>query len=374
MLKPLWLDDEVEILALLNWFAKRFVDKPKRSQPPGRTLKVDFFASGEQGNQSWWFLKQLSPDLVTIRPNAKRHQYDPEWSGARVSCALENQQCLFDLLEFKPDDNMAAWRKSLLEQQETLNSIGIDFEFLSANPIYFPDRSNQELLQCLVNMVREGQSRHTLREISAHYFWGDSKFLDTRGDWLTRVLPCIQFAPRKIQINFFLPEIYDQLLFVENLDSYHRLIENPQSSTDKMALIYASGYRLSAGRIRQKPSASLHQELQSRGDNAAFVNWWFKQSDSSMQCFFWGDLDFSGLGILKSLRAQFDKMQLWQPGYEAMKQAVLNGNGHCYSVRDKESQKDPGQTGCRYGDQVILPLLRETSLCFDQEGIDPSGL
>jgi len=41
--------------------------------------------------------------------------------------------------------------------------------------------------------------------------------------------------------------------------------------------------------------------------------------------------------------------------------------GHRPESAAKEGQADPGLTGCSYADAVLLPALRQTGLCVDQE-------
>lgn len=53
-----------------------------------------------------------------------------------------------------------------------------------------------------------------------------------------------------------------------------------------------------------------------------------------------------------------------------MQQQVEAGNAHSVLLRDKSGQNDPVHTGCDYADNVILPMLRQYQIRFDQEGID----
>jgi len=82
--------------------------------------------------------------------------------------------------------------------------------------------------------------------------------------------------------------------------------------------------------------------------------------------YFWGDLDWAGMRILATLRESFGHVTAWQPGYEPMRDYLLNGRGHQPEAADKQGQRPTAATGCSYADAQLLPLL--DSLGFvDQE-------
>lgn len=369
--KPPWLEDEPEIKQLLQSFVGRIAKMPDVIKPLRSSLKPDHFAQNEQGNQSWALLKRLAPDFIDIKPATKRNLFDPEWSGAIVYFKIENKDKLFEWLNFKLDDSLHRWQQAL-NASDLAACDSVNFDSLNVSPITFPGKTDSEMIQKLVLIANDNRKELTLREISARHFWGDSKFLDNKSDWLANSFMNLSVSARKIQVNYFLPEYYDQVLFVENLDTYHQLIQKRGDFTQTFAIVYASGFRLTASRIRVPGSVSLHQvsQNQCQSQPQPFIDWWFGRSADNLPSFFWGDFDFSAMSILKLLRHQFNDMQLWQPGYQAMQQQVEAGNAHLMSLRDKSGQNDPVDTGCDYADSVILPLLRQHQSCFDQEGID----
>ncbi|MGC1510487.1 Wadjet anti-phage system protein JetD domain-containing protein [Ketobacter sp.] len=87
-------------------------------------------------------------------------------------------------------------------------------------------------------------------------------------------------------------------------------------------------------------------------------------------CFFWGDLDYSGLGILSSLRSKFIDMIAWKPAYDVMLQHLRNGTSHSVLSSNKGVQTDPGTTNCWYSDTVLLPAIRDKALFVDQEIVE----
>jgi hypothetical protein len=92
-------------------------------------------------------------------------------------------------------------------------------------------------------------------------------------------------------------------------------------------------------------------------------------SDREVQTFFWGDLDYAGMAILRELGAVFPGTRAWEPGYEPMVGALESALGHLPEEAAKERQDDPGPTGCRYADEVLRPALHRTGLFYDQEGV-----
>lgn len=373
--KPPWLDDEKEVKQLLRWFIERAIKNPQRSDKPLRkTLMDNFLPKSEAGNLSWTLLNKLtqsklSPALLTIK--TKSISYDVEWNGASVYCPQQSIAQLMDWLDYQVDDSLSVWQRDVDDAISAEEAANLDVDFLKLKLLSFPGKKNLEVIRRLKALAKVESGDKTLRELSANYFWGDSKFLESRSsDWLGKTLPQLHIQDRKVEVNFYLPRSYNQVLFVENLDTYHQLIQKQPVCINHYAIVYASGFRLSASRIREVNSVSLHQSRMSKGGIEAFESFWFDKESVPMPSFFWGDFDFSAMAILKSLRSNFSNMQLWQPGYEAMKMQVEAERGHTVSLRDKHAQIDPNITGCDFADNIILPMLRQLQFCYDQEGIN----
>jgi hypothetical protein len=83
--------------------------------------------------------------------------------------------------------------------------------------------------------------------------------------------------------------------------------------------------------------------------------------------YFWGDLDYSGMTILASLRSTFPSAQAWRPGYDPMLARLKNGDGHSPAESGKERQRVIEATGCVYADDHLIPALRATERFLDQE-------
>jgi hypothetical protein len=78
------------------------------------------------------------------------------------------------------------------------------------------------------------------------------------------------------------------------------------------------------------------------------------------------------MGILARLRESFTVLTAWEPGYAALLSSLPQG--HSLSLAGKASQRDPGSTGCAYSDNVLLPALRSSERCVDQEFLDAGML
>jgi hypothetical protein len=100
------------------------------------------------------------------------------------------------------------------------------------------------------------------------------------------------------------------VLFIENQDTYTAAAAGSPSEALGLALVYAAGFRGTAARVRNRLGALLHyagpglRELASR-----FDAWWYDGGTGFGPAWFWGDLDFAGMQILKSLRSKFEDLE-----------------------------------------------------------------
>ena len=87
------------------------------------------------------------------------------------------------------------------------------------------------------------------------------------------------------------------------------------------------------------------------------VEKWLFSDSPSLPAWFWGDLDWSGMRILRTLRETFREVGAWEPGYAPMRAILLDGRGHQPEAADKRGQQPLASTGCGYADAQLLPLL-----------------
>ena len=158
------------------------------------------------------------------------------------------------------------------------------------------------------------------------------------------------------------------VFFVENLDSYIRLVEDSPEETGDLAVVYAAGFRGGAERITTRGGAALHYHAAGSSRLAEwFERWWYGESSAELPVWFWGDLDYAGMSILRALKQNFPEVTAWQPGYAALLEALDRGMGHAPELGDKTEQPDPGAVGCPYADRVLLPAMRRHGRFLDQE-------
>lgn len=214
--------------------------------------------------------------------------------------------------------------------------------------------------------------------MSSLCFWGDSKFLDNREDLILDLFPELEnkIKPRPIIITVYIPINFTKVLFIENQDSFLALVEqaNKYHELSSLALVYSAGFRGSASRIRQ-PGNAIFTTINAVDtlSKKYFEQWWFEYNESTvnlLSCFFWGDFDYSGMGILSALRKKFITLKAWHPGYVSMLAYLDQGIGHTLQEAGKSEQKDPGEVGCDYSDSTLLPYMREHNLFLDQEAVD----
>ena len=237
--------------------------------------------------------------------------------------------------------------------------------------IDLPDRSMAEVVQKLNQLQSLADQPLLLREVSSRLFWGMSKVLDKRQGLVATVLGLDEcpFPESPIQLQVHLPPGgYQAVLFIENLMSFEQALRSTSGVFGGLALVYASGFKGSAQRLRSRSGCSLFYsqrgalEVEAR---AAFERWLFDRED--LPGHFWGDLDYSGMRILAALRASFPGLTAWAPGYAPMVATLQEGGGHSPESADKQGQHMLSATGCDYADGNLLPALKLFGRFVDQE-------
>lgn len=278
------------------------------------------------------------------------------------------------------------WSRELVQQLGALTVLNVPdapalLDYLQRNPLpWFQGVDHVECartLNLLAGACRSEQSGY-VRQLSAKHFNGHSKVLDNREEML-RLLGARegQFLESPIQVLVSLPTDWARLqpeatvLFIENLVTFEAMADSHQSEWANAALVYASGFKGSAKRLRTPQGSALYWRNSAvETDRLAFKEW-LHASDAATQnstiVSFYGDLDFAGMQILAHLRQSFPDCRAWRPGYEALMSWLQTSRAHRPDSAGKEGQTDPGLTGCAYADAVLLPALRQSGLCVDQE-------
>ena len=366
---PPWMNDEPGILKLLGAVLDRLDQQPGDTRQRNLTFGVEkqlpLLGRLDGGaDQIWHFLRHLETLGVCAIRAGRRGPYDAEWRNARLAFPPECEATLRDWLD-RPREESAirAWRAEV-EAQASAFPGGI--ESLSRRRLAVPGHGDAEAVAALARLGSLDRPL-TLRQMSALIFRGDSKRLDDREDLVRALFPNLRIKPRPLVLAVHLPEDCRGVLFIENQDSYASAVAGDYSAARDLALIYAAGFRSGAERVRDRGAVLPHYSgaivrLE------AFEVWWFENAAPPGPLHFFGDLDFSGMGILAALRERFGDVTAWRPGYEALLERLRAGSGHAPDAADKERQIDPGRTGCDYADTVLLPAARELGF-IDQEAL-----
>jgi hypothetical protein len=260
------------------------------------------------------------------------------------------------------------WRDavySVLDGSEEIRNIAARYR------MDIPGRAASDIVGRLNQLKALQDEPLLLREVSARLFWGASKVLDNRGSLVAALLSLEEcpFPEVPIQLQVYLPEGgFDGVLFIENLATFEQALRGGNVRFARLALIFASGFKGSARRIRTENGATVFfaergtLELTAR---TKLLSW--LRTDDDMPCWFWGDLDYAGMEILRALRQPFPNTESWSAGYGPMLEDLNSGGGHEPDEAGKGAQRRVLQTGCEYSDRELLPSLNSTGRFVDQE-------
>ena len=374
--KPRWLEDEPELEKLLHRFLDKLDNQPLSERKQALRLKVDrkilpnLFRHDEQSDHEWHMLQTLADQfrLFDIKQARKSGLYEADFNNASLVFNPEAEDLLRGWLQ-RPQTRSYAlqWRKAIYKNAAFFMDGGLA---LASRPARISALSAEQVVDGFVNLAKYIDKDLSLRQLSSLCFRGHSKFLDAREDVLMALYSEVNIRPRPVLANVFLPPVIQGVIFVENHDTYVNACRRGYEDMKDLAVVYVSGFMLSAKRIRGEAGVSLHYFSQSdRNETQRFERWWFEKEIQTWGVYFWGDLDFSGMNILKALRHRFGDVKAWRAGYEPMLKQIQAGYGHEASSAGKDEQLDPDHTGCAYSDEVLLPTLRKTRLFLDQESV-----
>ncbi len=366
---PRWLEDQPEVLQMLHWFIDSLNGKSatQRSRPPGLRINQKHFpillqTGGEQADQTWLCIQALANEYGVLEiPPTKSDSFDYRYKNAYLRFCLDAEATVRHWLNRPEEISYRQQWRCLVQRHE--DAFPGDTERLTISPIQVTGKNAEQIVQGFCRISEHQSQNLTLRQFSAFCFWGDSKFLDSREALVRSLYPELKIMPRPILIDVYLPEKITGVLFIENQDSFCHLLRYPVPG---LALVYGRGFMASAERVRQQDGAKLFSQGH-QGDSDLFKQWWFGKTEQDWQVYFWGDLDYSGLGILAALQQSFPNIQAWQQGYAPLLTMLEQGQGHKAETTGKQKQVDPKLTGCHYSNQVLLPALRKYGVFIDQE-------
>ena len=377
---PVWLSENAEIVDLLSQFIDRLNTQPAtdRQRPVAiilnkKTLPA-LFRQGAEADHLWDLIQSLQEDhaVIHITPDKRRDPFSPDYMQARLTLQAGGEDILRHWLQ-RPRglSPIQRWRKAVEKNRHRFPG---DPEKLSAHRIVVPEKEDEAVVAAFVQLSHYSRKKLSLRQLSSRCFWGDSKFLDAREELIRGLYPDLVIQPRPVMASIFIPEAIEGILFIENQDSYTSAITGNPVECKKLILVYAAGFKGSASRIRQADGVSLHYYGKSdTGAKQSLEDWWFKRRSCDWPVWFWGDLDYAGMSILKALKQRFFEIHPWPPGYEPMLELLRQQKGHSPTMAGKQAQQDPDTTGCEFADQVLLPAIRQAQAFIDQEVVFESG-
>lgn len=377
--KPKFLEEGL-IANLLSAFlnkvdndGKLFSLRVKDNKLFGDLFKFD---NVDETEYLWSCIESLAEkpyEVIRIKPDPGLKPYDPEYFNAKIEFILEKEALVRAWLD-RPviDPGVKEWNAAVDKYKNTFEDDGSFL--LQKGPIVVIGKTGYQVVKAFSMLGAYLENRLSLRELSSRCFWGDSKYLDNKDLYVKKLFPIrsanIVFRP--LMFNVYLPVSFESVLFVENQDTFLRLAK---CEPEKTALIYSAGFKGAALRSREN-GVSIFSYLNSNilsSEVNKFESFWCGEQNQ-YEVFFWGDLDLSGMAILSTLRKTFGNVSAWVPGYSGLVNLVSEGVCHNAELARKSEQKTLEKTGCKYADEVLLPLIINKNNFVDQEAYFPDGL
>lgn len=375
MTSPLWLG-AAGVQHLLNHIVDKLDAAEAQGKELGRSIKLDarsfpglFKASyEEEREQQWAHLEEMASwgwfglRLNRQHPGQARYECNPRivvLDELAIRTATGRPERVRSGIELWRDAVFAG----LIAPEATK-------ELVSRYRIEIPGRTPTEVVTQLQQLGTLADEPLLLREVSARLFWGQSKVLDGRQALVSALLGAdCPFPEMPVQLQVFLPAAgFDGVLFIENQATFEQATRDSAGRFARLALVYASGFKGSARRLRSPAGTSVYFAAHGAIDEPKtkqFLGW--LRNGVGLPSWFWGDLDYSGMQILASLRGVFDSLEAWEPGYAPMLEHLQQGYGHTPEAAGKSGQLQVVVTGCSFADTELLPALNAHGRFVDQE-------
>ena len=376
--RPSWLDEEPVLQRILN----DLLDQLERNIKPffrvsPKTAPELFDTIDDDPRYLWDLVKTLDKEYHVISVRTQRGRAGRAQQGsAQIAFNLDKEPQVREWLN-RPafDPYTLTWNEALEKHRNTFEDRGEALEV----PIRVESKTASEVVQSFAKLASEISTPQTLRNLSSKCFWGDLKFLDSHSNLVHALYPeaSHNILPRPIMLNISLPDDIHEVIFVENQDSFVMLKQLAQKNPRfiKTAFVFSSGFKATSPVIRRKGQVlfSVVSGTSSEALNQ-FEQWWFNRESTDIRPYFWGDMDYAGITILKSLKQSFQDISAWKTGYEIMLKFHSDGHGHKIRDSKKMQQLDPGTCQCRYTDDEILPAIRHSQRFLDQEIVASNDL
>lgn len=376
MTEPIWLQN-----GGVQQFLNLVVDRLDRADADNRSLiraiRLDrksfpalYNAEYEsEKEQLWGYIEQIaSRGWVRIKLDRTQTGKSPYELNPRIEVADEQsiRVAANRITRLKRPNEL--WRQAVFEHLDASDDVR---EIVGRFLINIPGRSPQEIVLNMNALRHFADEPLLLREVSARLFWGQSKILDGRQALVAAILEVEEcpFPEIPIQLQVFLPLTgFEGVLFIENLATFERATRDSTERFYGLAIVFASGFKGSAKRLRSAGGSALYFAAHGSLDKEARLkidSWLHKGTD--LPCWFWGDLDYSGMAILQTLRSTFVNLQAWEKGYAPMLASLNAGQGHAPDDAGKSAQRPIAITGCEYADSILIPALHDAGRFVDQE-------
>ena len=315
---------------------------------------------------SWKSLLELDGELLCI--NRVKNNYINPWDNAGVKLLPQGEELIRKWMGRPIESAVEKYWRELVQASKEFFPGDI---ILLANSL--PLSYESDMFRVIegykqVGGMLTGEFYQT--QISANCFFRDSKFLEGKEGLLQTLYPSYEkmVVQRKIVLNVSLPKKVEAVLFIENLDVFNYLVQSTKGRdvVRNTVLIFSSGFKACARRGRTQGAISFsYVNVITKEQKDQFENEWYNDGWADLSLCFWGDLDFSGLSILRSLRALFPELTAWKPGYSPMLSVIEQG--HLPQHSKKQNQTILRSTGCKYTDEVLLPAILKYGKFVDQE-------
>jgi len=374
------------LTALLNALVDRIEAKPfaERRRDISFSLRAEtwpeFFAIALHGERMfvWRALEalQAQPGLALVL-DQRRGQRDLDiWERSPKLVIAERAEAFLRDETGRQPSALVTWMAQWRQAVPARFSNAALCERLLSRPVLILSRSPEHVLERFADISALAGENLMLHEVASRQFWGLSKILNGQQEAIALLLDTdvCPFPDKPVQL-LVATRTADPaapILVVENAATFEAMAAGRISAAEGFVLIYASGYKASARRLRQPMGSSVYFAPSVFERNTALglsVLTWLHGNDMTRPVHFWGDLDFAGMGILKELRVVFPEAQAWQAGYDALLTHLFAEESHAPDEAKKSGQTDPGLTGCRYADEVLLPALRRLGRFVDQESL-----
>ena len=382
MQPPIWFQDSAAkpVVDLLRWFILQLnnLEQDQRRRKLTRKVTAKTFPA---------LFDYSQPDDIDFMKEALQALSEPPYNiwDLLLPPGIDGQTTVVFNYPAEPvvrewlnmpriDPAQQAWADAVAKWQAPI-AMDTTAITLSRYPgIYAPDDLLSALTRLTTFANQNNEEKLSWRRLSAGFFFGDSKYLDSisRQQWLLSVCPRLlaHIESRTLLLNVFLVDEPEGILLIENQDTFCWLmkISADVEAVRHLTLVYSQGFMGSAQRSRDVHAVQFMYE--GRMDNmSAFQAQWFPSDTVAQPIYFWGDLDYAGIAIIKSLRQVFPSLTAWVPGYQPMLDALRKGGGHTLDQAAKMAQAIPEACGCDYADRKLLPELIQSGRCIDQEWV-----